>query len=141
MDRYRKKHTYLVLEASTNTFVRWQSDNTIFFAGSVEDALIDLEQGSFYAIPVSQCSSAIQKEYEQRIDDCIQSGEIDIESIIPKNISVGVYYYMDDNKPQFDTDEMRSEFESSLNKLYLSLYYETNTKRKTNRCHYRYGRG
>jgi hypothetical protein len=119
MDRYRKEHTYLVLEASTNTFVRWQGDNTLYFAGSVEDALIDLEQGSFYAIRVSQCSSAIQKEYEQRIDDCIQSGEIDIESIIPKNISVGVYYYMDNetNKPQFDTDEMRSEFESSLNKL------------------------
>ena len=117
MDRYRKEHTYLVLEASTNTFVRWQGDNTIFFAGSVEDALIDLEQGSFYAIPVSQCSEAIQKEYEQRIDECIQSGEINIESIIPKNISVGVYYYMDNNKPQFDTDEMRSEFESSLNKL------------------------
>jgi hypothetical protein len=76
MDRYKKEHTYLVLEASTNTFVRWQSDNTLYFAGSVEDALIDLERGSFYAIPVSQCSDAIQKEYEQRVDKCIESGEI-----------------------------------------------------------------
>jgi hypothetical protein len=75
MNKYKKEHTYLVLEASTNTFVRWQND-TIFFAGSVEDALIDLERGSFYAMPVSQCSDSIQKEYEQRIDECIQNGEI-----------------------------------------------------------------
>ena len=80
MDKYKKEHTYLVLEASTNAFVRWQGDNTIFFAGSVEDALISLERGAFYAIPVSQCSDAIQKEYEQRIDECIQNGEIYINN-------------------------------------------------------------
>jgi len=75
-EKYRKEHTYLVWNCSTNNFVRWNGDNTLFFAGSKEDALIDLDDNLFKAIPVSECSNHIQKEYEKRIDECIINGEI-----------------------------------------------------------------
>jgi len=38
---------------------------------------------------------------------------------IPTSISVGVYYYIDEEtgKPVFDTDSMTNEFETKLNNL------------------------
>jgi hypothetical protein len=75
-NKYKKEHTYLVLDCSTNDFIRWNGDNTLFFAGSKEDALIDLDENLFKAIPVSECLEDIQKEYEKRIDECIINGEI-----------------------------------------------------------------
>ena len=77
MDKYKKENTYLVLETATNAFLRWNNDKSLFFAGSAEDALIDLESDFFYAIPVSECSELIQKEYEQKIDNCIKNKEIE----------------------------------------------------------------
>jgi len=118
MNIYRKEGTYLVREKKTNTFVRWQSDNKIFFAGSKEDALIGLTEDEFEALRVCDCPDDIQKEYEERIIECIHSGELEVEDILPKEIKVGVYYYIDDEgKPQFDTDEMRNEFEAYITEL------------------------
>jgi len=77
-DKYKKQDTYLVFERETNRLLRWKSDNTIFFAGSVDDALEGLPHEAFHAIPVSQCSEAIQEEYEERIDELIGTGEIEI---------------------------------------------------------------
>jgi hypothetical protein len=116
--KYRKLHTYLVREVETNEFVRWQGDNTIFFAGSVEDALIGLPKDLFEAVRVCDAPEDIQREYEKRIDECIASGEIELSRLIPTEIKVNVYYYIDDEgKPQFDTDEMSAEFVRKLNEL------------------------
>jgi hypothetical protein len=118
MNIYRKEGTYLVREKNTNEFVRWQGDNKIFFAGSKEDALIGLSEDEFEALRVCDCPDDIQEEYEKRIIECIHSGEIDIQDILPKEVKVGIYYYIDDEgKPQFDTDEMRSEFEAYITEL------------------------
>lgn len=75
--KYRKNGTYLVKDKKTNEFIRWQGDNTLFFAGSIDDALIGLDD-TFEAILVKDCPQDIQTEYEKRIDDCIESGEIEI---------------------------------------------------------------
>lgn len=116
--KYRKLHTYLVREIETNEFVRWQGDNTIFFAGSVEDALIGLPENLFEAVRVCDAPEDIQKEYEKRIDECIASGEISLDELIPKELKVGIYYYIDDEgKVHFDTDEMSAEFVTKLNEL------------------------
>jgi len=116
--KYRKLHTYLVREVETNEFVRWQGDNAIFFAGSVEDALIGLPKDLFEAVRVCDAPEDIQREYEKRIDECITSGEIELSGLIPTEIKVNVYYYIDDEgKPQFDTDEMSAEFVRKLNEL------------------------
>ena len=42
-----------------------------------------------------------------------------MSNIIPVNIEVGVYYYIDDEtgKPGFDTDTMTHEFEKKLSEL------------------------
>lgn len=42
-----------------------------------------------------------------------------MSNIIPVNIEVGVYYYIDDEtgKPVFDTDTMTQEFEKKLSEL------------------------
>jgi hypothetical protein len=77
-DKYKKEHTFLVVEKGNQEPLRWKSDNTLFFAGSVEDALEGLPQGEFVAIPVYLCSDEIQTEYEQLIDEKIKSGEIEI---------------------------------------------------------------
>jgi hypothetical protein len=117
MNIYRKEGTYLVREKKTNTFVRW-TDGKIFFAGSKEDALLGLNEDEFEALRVCDCPYNIQKEYEERIIECIHSGELEVEDILPKEIKVGVYYYIDDEgKPQFDTDEMRNEFEAYITEL------------------------
>ena len=74
-NKYRKDFTYLVKDKKTNEFIRWNGENTIFFAGSIEDALIGLDN-TFEAIAVKDCPKDIQDEYEKRIDDCILNGEI-----------------------------------------------------------------
>ena len=42
-----------------------------------------------------------------------------MSNIIPLNIEVGVYYYIDEEtgKPVFDTDSMTEEFQQKLNEL------------------------
>jgi hypothetical protein len=42
-----------------------------------------------------------------------------MSNIIPLNIEVGVYYYIDEEtgKPVFDTDSMTQEFETKLTEL------------------------
>lgn len=77
-DKYKKQDTYLVFERGQNEPLRWKSDNALFFAGSVNDALEGLPQDLFHAIPISQCSEVIQKEYEERIDELVETGEIEI---------------------------------------------------------------
>ena len=117
MNIYRKEGTYLVREKKTNTFVRW-TDGKIFFAGSKEDALLELNEDEFEALRVCDCPYNIQKEYEERIIECIHSGELEVEDILPKEVKVGVYYYIDgEGKPQFDTHEMRNEFEAYITEL------------------------
>jgi hypothetical protein len=117
MNIYRKEGTYLVREKKTNTFVRW-TDGKIFFAGSKEDALLGLTEDEFEALRVCDCPKDIQEEYEKRIIECIHSGEIDIQDIVPSAIAVDVYYYIDDEgKPQFDTETMREEFEAYITEL------------------------
>lgn len=76
MDIYKKENTYLVFDKSNKEFARWNCDNKIFFAGSEEDALFGLKDSNYKAVRVCDCPSDIQKEYEQRIDECILSGEI-----------------------------------------------------------------
>jgi len=81
-NKYKKENTYLVFEKKTNQPLRWTSDNKLFFAGSVDDALeswvaANLPYNEFAAIQVSQCSKEIQTEYEQLIDEKIKSGEIE----------------------------------------------------------------
>ena len=118
MDIYKKQHTYLVIENKTNEYVRWTSDKAIFFAGSVEDALVGLPKDEFRAIAVCDAPMDIQKEYEEAIQKAIKNGEIDVKGLIPKEHPIGVYYYFDDEgKPQFDVEEMRSEFEAFLVEL------------------------
>ncbi len=77
-NKYKKENTYLVFEKGADQPLRWQSDNELFFAGSVDDALEGLPYGEFVAIQVSQCSKEIQTEYEQLIDKQIKSGEIEV---------------------------------------------------------------
>jgi hypothetical protein len=77
-DKYKKRDTFLVFEKGHNEPLRWKSDNTLFFAGSVDDALEGLPYGEFHAIPVYFCSEVIQKEYEERVDELIETGEIEI---------------------------------------------------------------
>lgn len=115
---YKKQHTYLVIENKTNEYVRWTNDKTIFFAGSVDDALIGLSKDEYRAIAVCDAPMDIQKEYEEAIQKAIKNGEIDFKHLIPKEYPIGVYYYFDDEgKPQFDVEEMRSEFEVFLIEL------------------------
>jgi hypothetical protein len=76
-DKYKKSSTYLVINMATKTFSRWQSDGNLFFAGSIDDALIGLDD-TYQAIPVKDCPKDIQDEYEKRIDECILNGEISI---------------------------------------------------------------
>jgi hypothetical protein len=42
-----------------------------------------------------------------------------MSNIIPLNIEIGVYYYIDEEtgKPVFDTDSMTEEFQQKLNEL------------------------
>jgi hypothetical protein len=76
-DKYKKSSTYLVINMATKTFSRWQGDGNLFFAGSIDDALIGLDD-NYQAIPVKDCPKDIQNEYEKRIDECILNGEISI---------------------------------------------------------------
>ena len=76
-DKYKKDFTYLVIHKATNTFVRWYWNEDLFFAGSIDDALIGLDD-TFEAISVKDCPKDIQDEYEKRIDECILNGEISI---------------------------------------------------------------
>jgi hypothetical protein len=76
MERYRKENTYLVIDKKTNQYIRLQGDNKLFFAGSKEDALIGLPNDDVEAIRVCDCPIDVQKEYEQRIDECIENGEL-----------------------------------------------------------------
>ena len=73
---FLKNTTYIAFEKCNNEPMRWNSDNTLFFAGSKEDAMLNLPEEEFYAIPVKECSPEIQAEYEKRILECIESGEI-----------------------------------------------------------------
>lgn len=116
---YRKQHTYLVIENETNEYVRWSNEpKDIFYAGSVEDALIGLPKDEFRAIAVCDAPIHIQKEYEEAIDKAIMGGEIDIKDLIPQEYPIGVYYYFDDEgKPQFDVEEMTNEFNAMLKQL------------------------
>ncbi len=75
---FRKEDTYIAFVKCNMTPLRWGSDNSLFFAGSEEDALEDLDKDIFVALPVCKCSSEIQTEYEKRIIECIESGEIEI---------------------------------------------------------------
>ena len=77
-NKYRKENTYLVFERGTDQPLRWESDNKLFFAGSVDDALGGLPCDKFVATQVNQCSKEIQTEYEQLIDEKIKSGEIEV---------------------------------------------------------------
>jgi hypothetical protein len=76
-DKYKKSSTYLVINMATKTFSRWHGDGNLFFAGSIDDALIGLDD-TYQAIPVKDCPKDIQDEYEKRIDECILNGEISI---------------------------------------------------------------
>jgi len=78
MNKYRKNETYMVVCNETNEFIRWNGDNTLFFAGSEEDALIGLPDDKFNAVLVVDCPEDIQIEYERQIDECILNGEIEI---------------------------------------------------------------
>lgn len=78
MDIYRKDHTYLVLEKKTKEFMRWAHDEKLFFSGSEDDALLGLPKNKFEAVRVCDCPKNIQTEYEERIDECIKNGEIDL---------------------------------------------------------------
>ena len=52
--------------------------------------------------------------------DCIHAFMDEVySSTPPTSISVGVYYYIDEEtgKPVFDTDSMTNEFETKLNQL------------------------
>jgi hypothetical protein len=76
-NKYRKSSTYLVIDKSTNEYIRWHWNEDLFFAGSIGDALIGLDD-TFEAIAVKDCPKDIQDEYEKRIDECILNGEISI---------------------------------------------------------------
>jgi hypothetical protein len=75
---FRKDNTYITFVKCNMTPLRWGSDNGLFFAGSAEDALFDLDEDIFITLPVSQCSAEIQTEYEKRIIECIENGEIEL---------------------------------------------------------------
>ena len=72
-DPFLKNHTFLVFDYEYQDYLRWASDNTLFFAGSKEDALLDLEQYPFEAVEVIKCPENIQKEYEQLIKTLIKN--------------------------------------------------------------------
>jgi hypothetical protein len=76
-NKYRKNSTYLVIDKLTNEYIRWHGDNTLFFAGSIDDALQGLGD-TCWAIAVKYCPKDIQDEYEKRIDECILNGEISL---------------------------------------------------------------
>ena len=73
---YRKQNTYIAFIRCNMRPLRW-TNNKLFFAGSEEDALYDLDRDIFIALPVSECSKEIQREYEKRIEECIISDEIE----------------------------------------------------------------
>lgn len=116
---YRKQHTYLVIENETNEYVRWSNETKdIFYAGSVEDALIGLPEDEFRAIAVCDAPIHIQKEYEEAIDKAIMGGSLELTDMLPKELSVGLYYYIDDEGNFiFDEDEMINEFSTMLRQL------------------------
>ncbi len=66
-NKYHKDTNFIVFQHGQSEPFRYKSDNSLYYAGSVEDALLDLGD-QFYCVPVSQCSDELQKEYEQIID-------------------------------------------------------------------------
>lgn len=75
---YKYKNTWLVFSFQDNEPLRWQGDNTLFFAGSKSDAMLNLSTELFYAHTVLACmNEKVVKEYEQRIDACYLSGELE----------------------------------------------------------------
>ena len=116
---YRKQHTYLVIENETGEYVRWATPNKeIFYAGSVEDALVGLPKDEFRAIAVCDAPPHRQLEYEQAIDKAIMDGTLELRDMLPKELNVGVCYYVDDEGNfHFDLDEMQNEFSLFLNAL------------------------
>ena len=72
-DPFLKNHTFLVFDYEYKDYLRWASDNSLYFAGSKEDALLDLEQYPFEAVEVIKCPENIQKEYEQLIKTLIKN--------------------------------------------------------------------
>lgn len=65
---YNEEFTYLVIENKSNQPMRWSGSNELFYAGNIEDAMIDLPSDQFTAKPVKDCSEELQKEYRQLID-------------------------------------------------------------------------
>ena len=114
---YRKQHTYLVIENETGEYVRWETPNKeIFYAGSVEDALVGLPKDLFRAIAVCDAPPHRQLEYEQAIDKAIMDGTLELKDMLPNELKIGVYYYVDDKGNfHFDMDEMEEEFNSFMN--------------------------
>jgi hypothetical protein len=116
---YRKQHTYLVIENETNEYVRWATPTKdIFYAGSVADALIGLPEDGFRAIAVCDAPTHIQKEYEEAIDKAIMDGTLELKDMLPKELSVFLCYYVDDDGNfVFDEDEMINNFSTMLKQL------------------------
>lgn len=52
---YKYENTWLVFSFQDNKPLRWQGDNTLFFAGSESDAMLNLSTELFYAHTVSAC--------------------------------------------------------------------------------------
>lgn len=67
-NKYKKINTYLV-RTNENVYLRWASDNTLFYAGSFNDAMEDLNPKLFTAVPVCDAPLEIQKEYENLINN------------------------------------------------------------------------
>ena len=65
---YKEETTYLIFDKSTNLPDRWVGDSTLCFFGSKEDAMLGLKEEEFVAIPVSECSEELKKEYRKLID-------------------------------------------------------------------------
>lgn len=74
-DKYKIENTFLVLDTVCNDVMRWTSDKKLFYAGSVEDALIDLDAERFKAYPVALFTEKIQQEYVGLIDEAINNDE------------------------------------------------------------------
>lgn len=73
-DPFLKNNTYLLFDLSSQEFIRWNCDKTLFFAGSKEDAMFGNDYPNLQAIEVIKCPEPIQKEYELTINKLIKNG-------------------------------------------------------------------
>ena len=76
VDIYKMENTYLVYQKSSHEYVRWNFDNSLFFAGSKEDAILGLQKDKFEVERVCDAPAHAKKEYMKLIDEKIKNGEL-----------------------------------------------------------------